>query len=129
VLSGVSVTSVLGSGGYFQSLTVVAFGGAVAVGASASASGTLGAPSVALVTTAPGSWVFAVGFDYDSAIARTLGAGQVMVHEVPQPGAGTTWVQSAVGVTPAAGTQVVLEATAPLNKRYDLTAIEVLPTG
>ncbi|HEX2700650.1 MAG TPA: fibronectin type III domain-containing protein [Acidimicrobiales bacterium] len=124
-LTGVTVTSTPASGGYFQSLTVVAFTGASGVGATAGASGTTAAPSVSLTTTAPGSWAFAVGFDYDRAVARTVGSGQTMVHEAVQSGAGTFWLQSTAAPTPSTGTAVTLYDTAPTNDRYNFTAVEV----
>jgi len=128
-LTGVTVTSTPGAAGYFQSLTVVAFTGAGGIGATAGANATSAAPSVSLTTTKAGSWAFAVGFDYNIVAARTLGPGQTMVHQAVQAGTGTLWVQSTTAPTPAAGTVVTLNDTAPTNARYDFTAVEVLPAS
>src|SRR3954471_17377389 len=67
--------------------------GSAAIGATASASSTSGAPSGSLTTTRPGSWVFGVGNDYDNAAARTPAAGQTLVHQYLAPIGDTYWVQ------------------------------------
>jgi hypothetical protein len=126
-VTGGRVTSTPGTGGYFQSLTVLAFTGASGIGATASANASTGPPSIAVTTTAAGSRAFAVGNDWDGAVARTLPAGQVMVRETVQAGAGTFWVQSTTGPTPDSGTQVILNATAPTTNRWNFTAVEVMP--
>jgi hypothetical protein len=64
--SGVSTTGTNGSG------TIGAIGGSSAKS---------GAPSASLVTLGGGSWVLGIGNDYDTATARTLGAGQTLVHQ------------------------------------------------
>ena len=68
----VSASQALGP--FHQSITVVAFKGAAGVGASATAAGATGAPSVSLVPTVTGSFVYGVGNDWDGALARVLGA-------------------------------------------------------
>jgi hypothetical protein len=128
VLTNVTVTSTLGLATAFdQSLTVVAFRGATGVGASASANAATGAPTVALTTTKAGSWVYAVGNDWDRAVARTVGAGQAIVHQFVDSSIGDTyWTQSATGPTAALGTVVSMSDTAPTNDRWNFTAVEVL---
>src|SRR6185369_11927504 len=77
-LSNITVTSTQAQGGYDQSLTVTTFLGASGIGASAKQSGATGAPSVTLTTTKAGALVYGVGYDWDFATARTVGAGQTM---------------------------------------------------
>jgi cysteine-rich repeat protein len=75
-------------------LTVIAFAGATGTGATGAASAPTGAPSISVPNVAPGSWVFAAGFDYDSEVARTPAAGQRIHQEWVAALSGTMWVQS-----------------------------------
>ncbi len=128
VLTNATVTSTPSRTGFDQSLTVVAFRGASGIGASAGANAATGAPTVSLTTTKAGSWVFAVGNDWDRAVTRTVGTGQSLVSQWVDTAAGDTfWVQSRTAVTPTLGTAVTLNDTAPTNDRWNLTAVEVLP--
>jgi hypothetical protein len=79
------------------------------------------------MTTRNNSWVFAVGNDFDNAIARVPGAGQTIVHQYLTPTGDTYWVQMLNGATPVAGTSVTLNDTAPTSDRFNLTLVEVLP--
>jgi hypothetical protein len=127
-LSGVQVTSTPRFRGYDQQLTVVAFTGAAGTGGSASASGPSGPPSVTLTTTAAGSYSFAVGFDWDHAIARSPGPGQSLLHQWLDGAAGNTfWVQDAAATSAAAGQAITVDDTAPLTDRWDMAAVEVEP--
>ena len=129
-LTGVTVTSKPKIAGYDQSLTVVAFTGASGIGASALAGKSGGVPSVSLNTTQAGSWVFGVGEDYSNAIARTLGANESLVSQWVDPGPGETfWVQDESAPTPAAGTAVTINDTAPKGDIWELAAVEILPAG
>jgi hypothetical protein len=113
---------------YDQSLTVVVFTGASGVGASAAASATSGAAKVSLVTTRPQSLVYAVGNDWDRAIARTLGPNQVMVHQwVDARVNDTFWVQAFTSPVAAASTSVTLSTTAPTAGRWNFAAVEIVP--
>jgi hypothetical protein len=108
----------------------VTFTGAGGIGASASAGKSSGPPSVSLTTTQPGSWVFGVGEDYDNDIARTLGPGQSLISQWVDPGPGETfWVQDQTVPTPAAGTAVTINDTAPKGDTWDLAAAEILPAS
>jgi hypothetical protein len=129
-LSNVTVTSTQSKGKSLgQSLTVVAFVGASGVGASASANRLTGAPSVALTTTAAGSWVFGVGNDWDRATARVVGSGQVIVHQLLDNGSGDTyWTQSQAAPTAPAGSVVTINDTAPTTDRWNPSAVEILPS-
>jgi subtilisin family serine protease len=123
------VSSSLTLGMFHQSLTVVAFTGAAGVGASATAAGATGAPSVSLVPTLNGSFVYGVGNDWDGAIARMLGPNQAMVHQWVDTSVGDTfWVQ-AFGAAATAGTPVTLNDTSPTNHQWNFTAVEILPAA
>ena len=127
VLSNASVTSTLNSTNFHQSLTVVAISGASGTGATGGASGTTGAPTVSLTTTQPGSFVYGVGNDWDSATARTLGTGQAMVHQFVDTAVGDTfWVQNRTGPVAAAGTTSQLNDTAPTTDRWNFASVEVI---
>ncbi|HEX2821202.1 MAG TPA: choice-of-anchor C family protein [Streptosporangiaceae bacterium] len=124
-LSRARITSTLARGGFGEALTVVAFRHAPGTGATASASGRTGAPSGSLTTTSPNSWVFAVGIDGTASIPRTLGAGQTLVSQATDRAGDTYWVQSRSALTPAAGTTVTINDTAPKRDMWNLTLIEI----
>jgi beta-lactam-binding protein with PASTA domain len=126
-LSNASITLTQSQTGYRQSLTVVAFAGASGVGASATANGASGAPTVSLTTTQAGSLVYGVGNDYDRAVARTVPAGQAKIHEWVDTATGDTyWVQARVGAVSTAGTAVTLNDTAPTNDRWNFAIVEIV---
>jgi hypothetical protein len=118
-LTNVTVRSTLSVSGHRQSLTVVTFRGATGVGVSATANGSTGAPSVSLVTSRANSLVYGVGSDLDRAVARTLGASQVMVHQDLETVTGEP--------VPAAGSSVQLNDTAPTNDRWNFAGVEIVP--
>jgi hypothetical protein len=125
VLTNVTVSSTQSSASFHQSLTVIAFTGVGGIGAS-NAGGGIGAPSVSLTTAAAGSVVYAVGNDWDRAVARTIPAGQIKVHEFVDTAVGDTfWVQSGNGPTGAAGSNVTLNATAPATDQWNLAIVEL----
>src|SRR5439155_12801790 len=130
VLSNATVSSTPTLSGFAQSVTVVTFSGAGGTGAVAGASGPTGAPTVSLTTTRPGSLVYAAGNDWDDAIARTLAAGQRMVHESVASTLGDTfWLQTGTAAVATAGTSVPLRVTAPDTDRWNLAAVEIVPAG
>jgi hypothetical protein len=124
VTSTQSVTTVLG-GPVNQSLHVVAFTNASAVGASAVASGATGAPRVSVVTQAAGSVIYGVGIDFDQAIARTVPAGQTKVHEFLAPSGDTMWMQSLNAASTAAAQTVTLNDTAPTGNQWNFAVVEI----
>jgi hypothetical protein len=135
VLTNASVTATL-SQSVAASISVVTIsgvdttgtGGSGAVGASASANAASGAPTGSVTTTRNNSWVFGVGTDWSNATARTVPANQIMVHQYVGTAIGDTyWVQRQTSTTPASGTVVTINDTAPTGDRYDLTIVEVLP--
>jgi len=101
--------------------------GSGAIGATGTANASSGAPTASLVTTRNNSWVFGVGNDFDNAIARTPGSGQSLVHQFLAPIGDTYWVQMQNAPTPARGTTVTINDTAPTTDRYNLTICEILP--
>jgi hypothetical protein len=133
-LSGTSVTAAL-SQGVTASLTVVTFtgvdtsttDGSGAIGATAGNNAHPGAPTASLTTTRNNSWVIGVGNDWDSAISRTVGSNQTMLHQFLAASRDTFWVQSQTGPTPLAGTVVTINDTAPTGDRYNLSICEILP--
>jgi hypothetical protein len=125
VLSNVTVTSTLGSSGFYQSLTVVTFTGASGVGASSIANAASGAPVISVTATKAGSFVYAVGSDWDNASARTVGGGQTMTHQYLAPVGDTFWVQRLTNPVAAPGV-VQLNDTAPTADRWNLAAVEVV---
>ena len=95
VLTNVTVSSTQSSTGVHQSLTVIAFSGVGGVGA-VNTGGGIGAPSLSLTSTAAGSVVYAVGTDWDRAVARTIPANQVKVHEFVDTAVGDTYLGAGV---------------------------------
>jgi hypothetical protein len=134
-LVNASVTATL-SQTVLSSITVVSFTGADAtgtngsgaIGATATANEAPGVPSASVITTRNNSWVFGVGNDYDKAIARTPGAGQTLIHQDLTSAGDTYWVQRQNLPSPASGTVVSINDTAPTTDRYNLTVVEVLPS-
>lgn len=128
-LTNATITSTPKTTGYDQSLTVLAFTGASGIGASASAGKNTGAPTVALTTTQPGSWVFGVGNDDTGATARTVGANQALLNQWIDTNHGKTfWVQNQLATTPNAGTVITINDTAPTTHVWNLAAVEITPT-
>jgi hypothetical protein len=130
VLTAATVTSTPSKTGFDQALAVIAMEGVSGVGASAAGSAATGAPSLKLTTQGAPSLVFAVGHDYDNAIARTLPANWTMLDQWVDTGPGDTfWTQyTSVPITPA-GSVVTVSDTAPTTDRWDLAAVELIGDG
>ena len=60
-----------------------------------------------------------------ASIPRTLGAGQALVSQATDRAGDTYWVQSRSALTPAAGTAVTINDTAPARDMWNLTLIEI----
>jgi hypothetical protein len=56
---------------------------------------------------------------------RTPGAGQTVVAQETDPVGDTYWVQSTDAPTPAAGTKVTINDTAPTRDRWDLALVAI----
>jgi len=134
-LTNVSVKATLNQS-VQSSMTVMSFAGvdtsgtngSGAIGASGGASATSGAPSASLTTARINSWVFGVGQDFDNAIARTPGSSQSLVHQYLATNTGDTyWVQMQNAPTPASGTIVTINDTAPTTDRWNLAVCAVQP--
>jgi hypothetical protein len=128
VLSGVTVISVPGIHGYHGSLTVIAFTNASGTGMVNAASAASGAPDVVIPGASAGSWVFAVGHDWDNAIARVPVSGQVLVHQRIDTQTGDTyWVQATAAPSIVNG-PVDIHDTSPTNDRWTYAAVEIVAT-
>jgi hypothetical protein len=104
-LTSQTVTATPSSGGFHDSLAVVTFIKAAGIAATAASSAACGAPDLSVPNTGVGSWVYAVGNDWDNAIARTPVSRQVVVHQHLDTSTGNTfWVQSTAAPNAAAGT-------------------------
>ena len=133
-LANAVVTATLSSSAA-SSITVLSFkgvdttgtNGSGAVGATASASASSGAPTVSLISTRNNSWVLGVGNDWNNALARTVGSNQSIIHQYLATVGDTYWVQGQNAPTPLAGSTVTISDTAPTSDSYNLTAVEVLP--
>jgi hypothetical protein len=127
-LTGVSISATL-SQKVVSSITVMSFTGVSvtkAIGATAGNSANPGSPTASLVTTGSNSWVLGVGSDWDNAIARTLGAGQTLIHQDLSLTGDTYWVQRMSSPIPASGITATINDTAPTKDRYNLSIIELL---
>ncbi len=100
--------------------------GSGAIGATGGGSGASGAPTASLTTTRANSLVIGVGNDWDNAVARTVGANQVIVSQYLATVGDTFWVQRMTAATPAAGTVVTINDTAPTGDRFNLAICEIL---
>ncbi len=129
-LNNVTVTSTPKASGYDQSLTVISVQMSDGIGATAAAGAASGAPSVSLKTTEEGSLVYAVGNDWDTAAARTLGANQVMLRQyLDTKTEDTFWSQFDGAVTGPVGETVTLNDTAPTSDSWNMAEVEILGDG
>ncbi|MGZ4716980.1 MAG: Ig-like domain-containing protein [Acidimicrobiales bacterium] len=127
VLTSAQVTATPAKSGFDGMLQVMAFQGTAGVGASVAGSAKTGAPSVSLTTTQPQSWLFAVGNDWDRAVARVPATGQVIAGQWVDTGTGDTfWAQGTSTQTGPAGSIVAMSDTSPTNDQWNLVAVEVL---
>ena len=127
ILSSQTVTATPSAGGFHGSLTVVAFIKAAGIGVIGASSAGSGAPDLSLANTGVGSWVYAVGNDWDAAIARIPVSGQTIVHQRLDASSGDTyWVQSTTAPNASAGT-VDIHDSAPTTDQWNYAGVEVLP--
>jgi hypothetical protein len=126
-LTSQTVTATPSAGGFHGSLVVVAFAKAAGIGVTAASSAASGAPDLSLANTGAGSWVYAVGNDWDNAIARTPVSGQVIVHQRVDTSVGDAfWVQSTTAPNASAGT-VDIHDSAPSTDQWNYAGVEILP--
>ena len=129
LLSGVTITSLPQAGsGYHGSLTVIAFTNAAGTSVVGRTGAPSGAPDIPLPGVISGDWVFAVGNDWDNAIARTPASGQVLVHQKVDTAVGDTyWVQSTAA--PASSNALVdIHDTTPTGDQWNYAAVEIVAT-
>ena len=128
-LKAVTIKATLEDKNWDGAITVAAFTGAAsAVGATASAGARKGAPAVTVTTTAPGSLVLAAGHNWSNDTTETPVAGQRVLAQVLDTRVKDTyWAQQTAPV--AVPGKVTVADTAPLDGRWELAAVEVLPAG
>jgi len=128
-LSAVTVSSQPGAGSaYHGSLTVIAFTNAAGTSVVGRTGASSGAPDIPLPGVIAGDWVFAVGNDWDNAIARTPVSGQVLVHQRVDTQAGDTyWVQSTTAPS-TANALVDIHDSAPTSDQWNYAAVEIAAT-
>jgi hypothetical protein len=128
-LTNATVTATPQRSGFDGSLTVVAFRNASGTGVAGAAGATSGAPDIYLPGIGTGSWVWAVGNDWDRAVARTPVAGQQLQDQWIDTGVGDTfWVQSTAAPNTAPGL-VTIHDNAPTNDRWNYAAVEITPVA
>jgi hypothetical protein len=129
VLTGVTVSAQPGislPGGTHGSLTVIAFSHTSGIGNAAQASAPSGAPDVSVSGVTAGSWVFAVGNDWNKDIPRTTVSGQYPVHQdTDHQVHDTYWVQATVVPSTTDGA-VDIHDTAPTTDQWNYAAVEIL---
>jgi hypothetical protein len=100
------------------------------IGPSVTGAAASGAPSVSLTTTEAGALVFAVGNDWDKAVAHSLGPNQVMLEQYLDSKSGDTfWSQYTGQITGPVGETVTMNDTAPTNDQWNMAAVELLGDG
>lgn len=119
------ITAKPGITGYDGLVTVMAFSNADGTGVAGAGGAPRGAPSIYLPAVEAASWVFAVGNDWDRAIARTPATGQVLNQQWVDTGAGDTfWVQSTAQPSAQAGLVTIADTT-PTTDQWNYAAVEV----
>jgi hypothetical protein len=128
-LSNVIVSAQPGSGTSFHGiLTVIGFTNAAGTSVVGRTGAPGGAPDIPLPGVIAGDWVFAVGNDWDNAIARTPVSGQVLVHQKVDTAVGDTyWVQSTTAPS-AANALVDIHDSAPTTDQWNYAAVEIVAT-
>jgi hypothetical protein len=124
--TNITVTATASEKGYNVALTDVSYKNATGIGANGTFKSASGAPTGTITTTQSNSWVWAVGFDWLSSKNRTVGSGQTLFSQKTDTAGDTYWVQSTTSPTPAAGTSVTINDTAPTTDPYDLVVVEIL---
>jgi hypothetical protein len=116
-----STQSVAGS--FDQSLTVVAFEGAAGVGASVAGGGNDTAPGVSLITSRAGSPASSLAPDGDRALARTPEPSRWRIRSSTAPKPDILGQNRTLPV----GCGSRRSDTAPINDRWNLAAVEIIP--
>jgi hypothetical protein len=107
-------------------LHVIAFNGAAGTQVAGAAGAAGGAPDIYLPGIQTGSWVFAVGNDWDSAAARVPASGQVLQHQWQDTRSGDAfWVQSMATPQVAPGL-VTIHDNSPTGDQWNYAAVELV---
>jgi hypothetical protein len=107
-------------------MTVIAFTNAAGTSVVGRAGAPSGAPSIYLPGVVAGDWVFAVGNDWDNAIARVPASGQVIVRQrVDTQVNDTFWVQSTTTPSSANGLVQIGDAS-PTTDRWNFASVEIV---
>jgi hypothetical protein len=126
ILTNAVVTATPQKAGYDGMLHVMTFKGASGTGVAGASGAASGAPDIYLPGIQTGSWVFAVGNDWDRAVGRTPISGQPLQHQWIDTGSGDTfWVQSTAAPNTAPGL-VTIHDNAPTNDRWNFAAVELV---
>jgi hypothetical protein len=113
---------------YHGSLVVLAFTNAAGPGIVNQSAAPSGAPDIYIPGVSAGNWVFAVGNDWDKAIARTPVSGQGLVHQRLDTQTGDTfWVQSTTAPS-TANALVDIHDSAPTADQWNYAAVEIVAT-
>jgi hypothetical protein len=88
-----------------------------------------GFPSVALTTTAAGSWVMSCSSDYYGNGNATAGTGQTIISQCDYSGLISIHFWRQTATTPTSGTTVTNNLTAPPNQQYNILSIEIRPSS
>jgi len=120
------VSAISGNDGWDQTLDVVAYDGAVAVGARGFTSGPdSSAPTLTFVPQSSGSLIAVIGFDADSTTTVTPGAGQMLDGSFQDNVENSQmWFQHDTVATTALQDTTVGDSLSPAGK-WDLCAIEI----
>lgn len=126
-LNGVFVMAQPGIGNpYHGSMTVIAFTNASGPGIVGRTGAPSGPPDITVPGVSAGNWVFAVGNDWDNAVARTPVSGQILVHQKVDSQIGDThWVQSTTAPSTAYAL-VDIHDSAPTGDQWNYAAIEIV---
>jgi hypothetical protein len=115
--------------GYPGSLTVIAYKDAAGVGIAGASGAPSGEPDIYLPGIGMGSWVFAVGNDWDRAVTRTPVPGQILQDQWLATGfEDSFWVQSTALPNPAPGL-VTIHDSSPTDDRWNYAAVEIVPAA
>jgi hypothetical protein len=127
LLKNQRVKSILKVKGFDQQLAVISMEGSGGAGAFLAGGAASGEPSVSLITTGGESLVYAVGSDWDSATARTLGPNQTLLsQDVDTSAENTFWSQLTSLASGPAGSLVTMNDTAPTSDQWNMAAVEIL---
>lgn len=126
-LTDVQVRATRNSGTYHGMLTVLSIpdpAQSLPIVATGSASAASGHPAVTLGGVPAGSWIYAVGNDWDQAIPRQVGAGEALVSQsVDTRVMDTYWAQRFTA--PSTSPSVTVTDSAPTADDWNLAAVAI----